>query len=247
MQGCLISISSLRLNLCARPIQRIVLSIATDSIPGHRFHFKHSHLHPRSSSCPHQAKHQQFNCHRRIPIKVRLRTLSCFLLKIESCHDSTMFIDKYERFCCQQFSIDDNNQCSTIAQQLFVSDQPFIASLRFVQASRDLQRKGTTSAFPRRAVKFSYFEDLSKDLLSLACLATGSISSPDDDILGLIKYLKENIGKLQLFCQKYNTEGKAEGGWDQMEVRFVFFLWNNRECKQSSRCSSDLSADGAIH
>lgn len=38
---------------------------------------------------------------------------------------------------------------------------------------------------------------------------TGSIVNPDDDTLGLIKYLKENIGKLQFFAQKFFSDGKV--------------------------------------
>jgi hypothetical protein len=37
---------------------------------------------------------------------------------------------------------------------------------------------------------------------------TGSILSPDDETLDLIKYLKENINRLQLLTQKFTNEGK---------------------------------------
>ena len=111
----LISLSSSRLNPCARSIPWVVLSTVLVIFLGHRFHFKHNHLHPRSSSCRHQAKRQQFNFHRRIPTRVGRRTSFCSLLKIESFYYSTMSIDQYEWFCCQQFSsdhtisIDDDN------------------------------------------------------------------------------------------------------------------------------------------
>ncbi|CAF3494790.1 unnamed protein product [Adineta steineri] len=36
---------------------------------------------------------------------------------------------------------------------------------------------------------------------------SGSISSPDEETINLIKYFKENLGKLQLYCQKYTNEG----------------------------------------
>lgn len=40
-------------------------------------------------------------------------------------------------------------------------------------------------------------------------LGTGSIASPDDEILNLIKYLKENMNRLQILTQKFTNESKA--------------------------------------
>jgi hypothetical protein len=34
--------------------------------------------------------------------------------------------------------------------------------------------------------------------------------SPDDETLNLIKYLKENINRLQLLAQKFTNEGKKK-------------------------------------
>jgi hypothetical protein len=38
-------------------------------------------------------------------------------------------------------------------------------------------------------------------------LGIGNISSPDDETLNLIKYLRENINRLQLLNQKFTNEG----------------------------------------
>ncbi|UJR23878.1 hypothetical protein I4U23_026850 [Adineta vaga] len=45
---------------------------------------------------------------------------------------------------------------------------------------------------------------------SLSLTGTGSISSPDDETLNLIKYLKENVHRLQLYSQKFTNEGNNE-------------------------------------
>ncbi|CAF0886338.1 unnamed protein product [Rotaria sordida] len=45
---------------------------------------------------------------------------------------------------------------------------------------------------------------------ALSVTGSGSISSPDDEIVNLIKYLKENINRLQLLCQKFTNEGNTD-------------------------------------
>jgi hypothetical protein len=36
---------------------------------------------------------------------------------------------------------------------------------------------------------------------------TGNISSPDEETINLIKFLKENVSKLQSLCQRFTNEG----------------------------------------
>ncbi|UJR24936.1 hypothetical protein I4U23_006300 [Adineta vaga] len=45
---------------------------------------------------------------------------------------------------------------------------------------------------------------------SVPVTGSGSISSPDEDTINLIKYLKENIGKLQSIGQRFTNEGNHE-------------------------------------
>ncbi|CAF2869142.1 unnamed protein product [Rotaria sp. Silwood2] len=45
---------------------------------------------------------------------------------------------------------------------------------------------------------------------ALPSTGSGTISSPDDETANLIKYLKENANRLQLLCQKFNSEGNTE-------------------------------------
>ena len=41
-------------------------------------------------------------------------------------------------------------------------------------------------------------------------IGIGNILSPDDETLNLIKYLKENVNRLQLLVQKFTNEGNNE-------------------------------------
>jgi hypothetical protein len=50
---------------------------------------------------------------------------------------------------------------------------------------------------------------------------SGSISSPDEETINLIKYLKENIGKLQTLCQKFTNEGNSKS----IDKEYLFYLF----------------------
>lgn len=38
-------------------------------------------------------------------------------------------------------------------------------------------------------------------------VGSGNISSPDEEIIQLTKFLRENISRLQAYCQKFSNEG----------------------------------------
>ena len=46
--------------------------------------------------------------------------------------------------------------------------------------------------------------------IDLCWIGTGSISSPDGETLTLIKYLKENVGRLQIYIQKFTSESMEQ-------------------------------------
>jgi hypothetical protein len=50
---------------------------------------------------------------------------------------------------------------------------------------------------------------------------SGSILSPDEETINLLKYFKENIGKIQLLCQKFTNEGNS---FKQTKIKSRFSL-----------------------
>ncbi|CAF4961456.1 unnamed protein product, partial [Rotaria sp. Silwood1] len=68
---------------------------------------------------------------------------------------------------------------------------------------------------------------------SLPLTGSGSISSPDEETINLIKYLKDNIGKIQALCQKFTNEGFPEKARNALAVHQQMIQFINNPTHES--------------
>ncbi|CAF3064392.1 unnamed protein product [Rotaria sp. Silwood2] len=81
------------------------------------------------------------------------------------------------------------------------SNGPFSANTQIIPQPPSITMNNSTPSFN------NYSSPMSR---SLPLTGSGSISSPDEEIINLIKYLKDNIGRIQALCQKFTNEGHPD-------------------------------------
>ena len=73
--------------------------------------------------------------------------------------------------------------------------------------SANSQPQSTNSSTP---VLGNYSSPANRTLQPSSISGIGNISSPDEEVMNLVKYLKENAQRLQILAQKFSNEGNNE-------------------------------------
>ncbi|CAF4602568.1 unnamed protein product [Rotaria socialis] len=91
------------------------------------------------------------------------------------------------------------------------NNSPFSVNIQTIPSQSSSSSSTTTTTTTTTNNSASSVNNYSSPInRSLPISGSGAISNPDEEIINLIKYLKENLSKLQAICLKYTNEGQPD-------------------------------------